>query len=217
MAASCIIVDTNLSFDGLELRLPSTVTALSEVRLYNACVEIPPVVNPPDPEEPEEPGDCGVVISPAPPGYCTTDSDGDGRVNELDNCPTIANATQTDIPTVTASETPRENLTADSDGDGRPNGTDNCPTVSYSSQADRDGDGIGNACDATPNGPDPDGDGRGNAIDNCRYVANANQADADSDGIGDACEAASTVDHRWRRRREPSRQLPDGQQRQPGR
>ena len=43
----------------------------------------------------------------------------------------------------------------DSDGDGIPDSTDNCDFVSNVDQADNDGDGIGNACDSTPNGPPP--------------------------------------------------------------
>jgi hypothetical protein len=37
----------------------------------------------------------------------------------------------------------------DSDGDGRCNHADNCPGVPNKDQADADGDGIGNVCDAT--------------------------------------------------------------------
>ncbi|MEO6044555.1 MAG: thrombospondin type 3 repeat-containing protein, partial [Tepidiformaceae bacterium] len=45
-------------------------------------------------------------------------------------------------------------------------------------------DGVGDACDSTPNGPggndsDLDGDGTPNGTDNCPFVANPNQADAD--------------------------------------
>jgi hypothetical protein len=71
----------------------------------------------------------------------------------------------------------------DGDGDGVENTSDNCPSVSNPSQADADGDGVGDACD-----PDVDGDGAPNASDNCASLANASQSDVDADGLGDACD-----------------------------
>lgn len=38
---------------------------------------------------------------------------------------------------------------ADPDGDGKLNGSDNCPTVANADQKDGDGDGVGDACDAS--------------------------------------------------------------------
>jgi hypothetical protein len=70
----------------------------------------------------------------------------------------------------------------DTDGDGVLNAADNCPGVANASQADMNGNGIGDACE------DSDGDGSMDAADNCPLVANANQADANNNGIGDACE-----------------------------
>lgn len=72
----------------------------------------------------------------------------------------------------------------DTDGDGVPDAEDNCPNEANTDQADGDGDGIGDACDA-----DRDGDGVGNGADNCPDLANANQADLDGDGLGDACDS----------------------------
>ena len=77
----------------------------------------------------------------------------------------------------------------DTDHDGIPDAGDNCPTVFNPDQADNDGDGIGNACDSTPNGPDGDGDGVPDSTDNCPTVSNPNQLDTDGDGVGDACDA----------------------------
>jgi Zn-dependent metalloprotease len=72
--------------------------------------------------------------------------------------------------------------TADSDIDGVGANTDNCPGVPNPSQADTDGDDIGDACDN-----DLDGDGVLNTSDNCNLY-NPSQQDSDNDGIGDACE-----------------------------
>src|SRR3954454_12642000 len=67
----------------------------------------------------------------------------------------------------------------DADNDGIPDATDNCPSTPNASQADLDGDHIGNPCD-----PDRDGDGYANAGD--AFPDNASEhADADFDGIGD--------------------------------
>ena len=110
------------------------------------------------------------------------DTDGDGVKDLSDNCPTVANATQTDT-----------------DGDGVGDACDNCPAAANPDQLDPDGDGIGSACDncpavSNPTQTDTDLDGVGDACDNCVAVSNPSQADADRDGIGDACDTCTDID-----------------------
>ena len=92
-------------------------------------------------------GDCGPTFleccdaepSPAgcgPDGRCGfgnpdgVDTDADGVLDRLDNCPQTPNAGQ-----------------VDTDQDGIGDACDNCPAVSNADQADTDGDGVGDACE----------------------------------------------------------------------
>ena len=70
----------------------------------------------------------------------------------------------------------------DSDGDGVVDLEDNCPTTPNPDQADTDGDGAGNACDACPLDAqnDADGDGVCGDVDSCPFDPNN---DVDGDGI----------------------------------
>lgn len=61
------------------------------------------------------------------------DSDSDGVINSLDNCPTFANPSQHDED-------------ADKVGDA----CDNCPHVVNATQGNADADGLGDACDPRP-------------------------------------------------------------------
>jgi MYXO-CTERM domain-containing protein len=96
----------------------------------------------------------------------TDDYDQDGRADDVDNCPFVANPGQ-----------------ADGDGDGMGDACDNCPAMNNKDQLDHDGDGMGDLCD-----PDADNDGLANAADNCPLVPNPNQNDINKDGIGDVCD-----------------------------
>jgi hypothetical protein len=84
----------------------------------------------------------------------------------------------------------------DTDSDGVCDEQDNCVTTANADQADSDGDGQGDACDACPLDPqnDVDGDGVCGNVDNCPATANADQADTDHDGIGDACDSDNDND-----------------------
>lgn len=100
---------------------------------------------------------------------CDEDIDGDGVVNDPDNCPYVANPEQEDSD--------------EGDKDRHGDACDNCPSVPNTDQQDTDKDGLGNACD-----PDIDDDGFLNEEDNCPKVANPNQIDSDEDGVGDLCD-----------------------------
>jgi len=104
------------------------------------------------------------------------DTDSDDVPDVSDNCPTVANADQ-----------------SNSDGDTHGDACDNCPNNDNEDQADGDGDGVGDVCDncpadANPDQANSDGDTHGDACDNCPNNDNEDQADGDGDGVGDACD-----------------------------
>jgi DNA-binding beta-propeller fold protein YncE len=70
-----------------------------------------------------------LCVPPGSGSRVALDRDQDGDLNGQDNCPAVANATQTD-----------------GDGDGVGTACDNCPTVPNANQADSAGDGTGDAC-----------------------------------------------------------------------
>ncbi len=154
----------------------------------------------------------------------TNDLDSDGVLNSEDNCPLVKNPGQGNKD----SDLYGNACDTDADGDGVDDktdngdgtftdipvseGGDNCPLTPNSSQADQDGDGIGNACDddidgdgfnndedACPyvigNDPaacdasaDTDGDGIPDSSDNCPAIVNPDQEDLDNDEVGDVCD-----------------------------
>lgn len=110
------------------------------------------------------------------PDDCEVDSDGDGLIDDCDNCPYTVNVGQ-----------------EDTDGDGVGDICDNCLDDPNPFQEDCDLDGVGDICDNCPAmtnfyQDDADGDSIGDDCDNCPYVAGDNQADCDGDGQGDICD-----------------------------
>ncbi|MFC1810718.1 thrombospondin type 3 repeat-containing protein [Patescibacteria group bacterium] len=79
---------------------------------------------------------------------CDEDIDGDGYINEKDNCPYIANDQK------------------DSDLDKVGDVCDNCVNIYNPDQKDSDGDGVGDACENV----DSDGDGVYDDVDVCPYT-----------------------------------------------
>ena len=137
---------------------------------------------------------------------CDQDDDGDGLNDELDNCPLTSNACQYDEDGDGVGE-----ACDDEDGDGvfndgdascslgnrpcdsneRENCDDNCAFTYNYRQEDLNDNGIGDVCDA-----DPDGDGIPNHWgDNCPEIPNQNQDDQDGDGYGDACDNCIDIEN----------------------
>ena len=113
------------------------------------------------------------------------DTDGDGVLDDVDNCVATPNPDQADLDGDLAGNA----CDGDRDGDGDANASDNCADVVNPGQEDGDADGIGDVCDA-----DRDNDGVANDKDNCADTPNGDQADADGDGMGDACDADRDAD-----------------------
>jgi hypothetical protein len=152
------------------------------------------------------PDECDIATGGSPdcnangiPDECEPDADGDGVIDDCDNCPNVGNPDQSDADEdgfgdacdVCPNDFDPEQLDADSDGSG--DICDNCPNVANADQFDVDADGFGDACDNCPNDANPDQtdrdrDGIGDICDNCPKRANANQADGDEDAVGDVCD-----------------------------
>jgi hypothetical protein len=106
------------------------------------------------------------------------DEDGDGIQSATDDCPTIADAAQSDRD----GDGQGDACDLDIDNDGRLNDADNCFAFANADQVDSDGDGLGDACD-----DDLDNDGIADAYDVCPTVPDPAQLDSNQDGLGDAC------------------------------
>jgi len=81
------------------------------------------------------------------PVRADTDTDDDGIINILDNCPTVANSDQTDTDGDGLGDVCEDTLGNDLDDDGIKDDIDNCQNNYNPDQQDTDGNGIGDRCD----------------------------------------------------------------------
>ena len=75
----------------------------------------------------------------------------------------------------------------DSDGDALADCLDNCVAIANPSQADCDGDGIGDACEIADGASDCNANGRPDSCD----IADATAPDCNANGVPDACDIAT--------------------------
>jgi hypothetical protein len=122
-----------------------------------------------------------------------TDRDGDGILDDADNCPDRANPLQIDrdhdgIGDICNCTTSSE----DADHDGVDDGCDECIGPGFLG-VDADGDGVDDGCTLVcpnPNGMDTDGDGIDDGCDACLFGP---PHDEDQDGVADACDVCPSI------------------------
>ena len=112
------------------------------------------------------------------------DSDDDGVMDRVDNCPTVVNGAQLN----TDGDTEGDVCDDDDDNDGVVDTDDACPQGLIGPHAAAD-DTNGDGCKDFEEGDyDSDGDGVADISDNCPIVHNASQIDTDGDTEGDVCD-----------------------------
>jgi hypothetical protein len=147
------------------------------------------------------------IPAPAP----CIDVDGDAVADAIDNCPSVANAGQSDVDMDRLGDGCDEDADADgltdaqelalgtsptkfdTDGDGLSDGVEVLVRGSDPLSADTDADGVPDGADncildGNPAQADLDGDDVGDVCDNCPATANPAQVDVDGNGVGDTCE-----------------------------
>ena len=164
-------------------------------------VTVPPVVVPDARPLPD------VIIPDVGVDAAPVDTDSDGLIDAIDNCPEVPNPDQADLDADEIGDL----CDPDRDGDEVDDGSDNCPLLANPVQFDLDGDGEGDACDddidgdgltnaleesrgTDPGRGDSDGDGFLDGADNCPTVPDRPGLDRDGDGAGDACDQDDDAD-----------------------
>jgi acetyl esterase/lipase len=119
-----------------------------------------------------EPGACGC-------GTPDTDSDGDATPDCIDGCPNDPDKIDPGVCGCGAPDT-------DTDEDGIADCLDNCDNIPNVGQADCDGDGTGDVCEAEP-------DCNANDVPDSCDITSGTSVDSNSNGIPDECECAANV------------------------
>ena len=179
--------DTNIALSVSEAGI---VVTLPDVDVRVRCLGVPTAE-----------GYC--LISANEPGAGTisrTDSDGDGVPDDTpDTCSNTPANSYVNSSGCTATQLDGgTNPPADADNDGVPDSTDNCPNNGNASQADNDGDGVGNVCDPTPDGETDGGTGGAAYCANSAYPALTQ------------CIASRNFDNYWQTLGERTYTIPTG-------
>lgn len=134
-----------------------------------------------DPQRVGCPAPVVIPTIPTPPPVLPNgqDHDGDGVLNETDQCPTVAVGNDPDPSRPGCPD-------GDGDGDGVRNGSDRCPIVASTEVNDPDGDGCPNR--------DTDGDGVIDTVDRCPDLPETPDAGTSADGGTADANAADVVD-----------------------
>lgn len=159
-----------------------------------------------------------------PAGLRLPDVDADDTPDAFDNCPSIANADQTDADQNGVGDAC--NTFEDFDGDDYADSLDGCPEIFDPAQHDADADGLGDPCDPFPDDPnhraaeldreldrvseelamcraeqdgDDDLDGIPDWMDGCLATPPHEPVDVEGCSVAQFCRSIVDSGHHWRR------------------